>query len=370
MEIRKMKNIKKNNILPKVPDHLPFPIEHTLFLDIETTGFSGSRSRLYLIGAAYVQNETLITEQFFAESLDEEPLLLAALEHLSESFDTVVTFYGNRFDLPFMEKCRERLHLDSVSHNINYVDLYPTARSYKHLFGLANAKQKTLELFFGHSRKDTYSGGELIKIYASYVKDPQPELLELLLLHNLDDVLGMIHLLSLFTFDAFVNGGFQPESCTLVSYRKMDGSVGKELSVVCRPDLTLPAVISCKNDHFYLHAKDGQVCFRITLLEGVLKYFYPNYKDYYYLPKEDMAIHKSVASYVDASHREKAKAATCYSKKAGVFLPQYEEVVTPALFTQYKDSVSYFEWTDACKEDRLLIKRYCLHILQTLKKGS
>lgn len=365
-----MKNIKKNNILPKVPDNLPFSIGHTLFLDIETTGFSASRSRLYLIGAAYVQNESLITEQFFAESLEEEPLLLAALKHLLESFDTVATFYGSRFDLPFLEKCRKRLHQDSVSHKINYVDLYQTAHSCRHLFGLANMKQKTLEIFLGHRRKDTYSGGELIKVYESYVKNPQPELSELLLQHNRDDLLGMLQLLSLFTFVAFFNGGFQPERGTLVSYRKMDGSTGKELSVACRPDLTLPAAISCKNDHFYLHAKGDQACFRIPLLEGVFKYFYPNYKDYYYLPDEDQAIHKSIAFYVDAAHREKAKAANCYIKKAGVFLPQYEEVVTPAFFTQYKDSISCFEWMDAYKEDRQLLRRYCLHILDVLKKGS
>ena len=38
-----------------------------------------------------------------------------------------------------------------------------------------------------------------------------------------------------------------------------------------------------------------------------LKFFFDNYRDYYYLPAEDMAVHKSVASYVDKNYREPAK---------------------------------------------------------------
>lgn len=144
-----MKNIKKHNILPKVPDNLAFHLEHALFLDIETTGFSHSKSRLYLIGAAYVKNKELISEQFFAETLEEEPQLLAAFDKLLEPFDTIITFHGNRFDLPFLEACKRRQNIDSVYHNISYVDLYETAHSYRHIFGLQNYRQKTLELFLG-----------------------------------------------------------------------------------------------------------------------------------------------------------------------------------------------------------------------------
>ena len=43
--------------------------------------------------------------------------------------------------------------------------------------------------------------------------------------------------------------------------------------------------------------------------QDTLKYFYDNYKDYFYLPKEDTAIHKSVATYVDKDFRQKAKTA-------------------------------------------------------------
>ena len=37
-----------------------------------------------------------------------------------------------------------------------------------------------------------------------------------------------------------------------------------------------------------------------------MKYFFKDYKNYYYLPMEHMAIHKSMAAYVDDAHKEKA----------------------------------------------------------------
>ena len=51
-----------------------------------------------------------------------------------------------------------------------------------------------------------------------------------------------------------------------------------------------------------------------------MRHFYSDYKNYYYLPKEDMAIHKSVAAYVDHEYREKCKAYNCYVRKTGTFI--------------------------------------------------
>lgn len=371
MEIKKMKNIKKSNNMPKVPtlDHTAF--SDALFLDIETTGFSAARNHLYLIGTAYIQNGVLITEQFFAETPQEEPQLISALDRLFESFQTIITFHGTHFDLPFLKKrCNNLQICTTVYHNKNYVDLCTHARSYKHIFGLENYRQKTLETFLGFARKDPYSGGDLIQVYASYVKQPQEELLTLLLQHNLDDLTGMVRLLALAAYDHFFQGGFTPNACSVSTYRRMDGSQGKELILSCQIHEMLPAAVSCKNDYYYLHAAKKQAVFSIPLLESTLKYFYTNYKDYYYLPQEDLAIHKSVASYVDTAHRQKAKAANCYSKKTGYFLPQYEEVVTPALYEEYKAKISYFEWKEESCEDYEMWKRYGMHVLDVLKSGK
>lgn len=370
MEIKKMKNIKKNNILPNVPESCALLSGHTLFLDIETTGFSRAKSQLYLAGAAYIQGGALVSEQFFAESPEEEPQLITALDNLMKQAGTVVTFYGNHFDLPFLEACRNRLGIPALPRPLHSADLYDTARAYRYILGLENYKLQTLERYLGIHRTNPDSGGDLVRIYQRYITHPQEEPAEILLKHNLDDLLGTVRLLSLTALDTFFNGGLTPETWTLSAYRKMDGSDGTELTVSCGLQEKLPAAISCNNDNFYLHADKDRAFFRIPVLEGTLKYFYPDYKNYYYLPDEDLAIHKSVASYVDPSHREKASAANCYSKKAGEFLPQYEEVFTPALFTHYKAPVSYFETGQLGNDAGERVRLYCMHILRVLKKGG
>ena len=59
----------------------------------------------------------------------------------------------------------------------------------------------------------------------------------------------------------------------------------------------------------------NEIACSIRLCQGQLKHFYPDYRDYYYLPFEDTAIHRSVGEYVDRSARKKATAKTCYTKK-------------------------------------------------------
>ena len=91
-----------------------------------------------------------------------------------------------------------------------------------------------------------------------------------------------------------------------------------------------------------------------------------NYKDYYYLPEEDTAIHKSVAFYVDKNYRTKAKAATCYSKKTGCFLPQHQVVVSPYFKLEYHDKITYFELTDEFIDNETDVKAYVMHVLSLL----
>ena len=74
-------------------------------------------------------------------------------------------------------------------------------------------------------------------------------------------------------------------------------------------------------------------------------------KDYYYLPKEDMAIHKSVAQFVDKEYRKQAKANTCYTKKTGLFIPRFGETLNPIFKIDYKDPVNYIEYNSDTFED-------------------
>ncbi len=90
----------------------------------------------------------------------------------------------------------------------------------------------------------------------------------------------------------------------------------------------------------YLMLRPENALLRIPLFSGELKLFFDNVADYYYLPDEDMAIHKSVASFVDKNHRIKATASNCYVRKKGLFIPgglPSEKDAPPAVH-EYRES--------------------------------
>ena len=131
-------------------------------------------------------------------------------------------------------------------------------------------------------------------------------------------------------------------------------------------DYPVPRQLSCKQDCFYLMIGKNRTSLRIPVYEGELHYFYSNYRDYYYLKKEDMTIHKSVASFVDKEYRENAKASNCYTRKSGKFLPQYNSVMQPEFRKEYKDKISYFEMTDDFCTSDIMLRRYIDHILKNM----
>ena len=80
-----------------------------------------------------------------------------------------------------------------------------------------------------------------------------------------------------------------------------------------------PVCIS--SDQIHLTFENRYVWIQIPVYNMEARFFYENYKDYYYLPSEDRALHKSVAEYVEKEYRIRATKETCYIKKTGAFLP-------------------------------------------------
>jgi hypothetical protein len=65
---------------------------------------------------------------------------------------------------------------------------------------------------------------------------------------------------------------------------------------------TLPFSLSNLANGCYFSGEKDEGILKVPLYEEEMKYFYANYKDYYYLPAEDIALHKSVSSFVDQAH--------------------------------------------------------------------
>ena len=128
----------------------------------------------------------------------------------------------------------------------------------------------------------------------------------------------------------------------------------------------LPRPFSSSAQGCYFKGEGSEGSLRVPLYEEEMKYFYSNYKNYYYLPEEDTAMHKSVASYVDRKHRIQATAATCYTRKLSSYLPQWDTLFEPFFKRNYNERNIFFELTEERKMDRELFAKYAGHVLEML----
>ena len=363
--------------------------ETCIYFDIETTGLKAETSHLYLIGYA-VQKKPGSWEirQLFAEKTEDERDLLKAFSDICMRYRTVIHFNGDRFDIPYLETKYQEYSMPSPFHQMDTADIYRMVRPYKDLLGLERLNQKTIEQFLGLRRKDRYDGGQLIWIYRAYRDghsgDPKGDL-EKLLLHNYEDVLGMLSLTMLTAYPAFFqmvkNSGKTSAKTSAKTSGKTSGKnsantrgknsekndsiedretrkdlpaadvrrcscpmglstvnfadgTGKadmegaergmcteELRLSLRMPVPVPVPVSSEAAGFSVELYGSKAEIHIPLRERTLLHFFPDYKNYYYLPEEDRAVHKSVGQFVDSRFREQAKAENCYIRVRGVFLP-------------------------------------------------
>jgi len=360
-------------IVQKLEDFtLSYPLEHIapldkcLFLDIETTGFTARSSSLYLIGCAYWKEDGFYIQQWFAETPEEEAELLISFFEFAKPYSHLIHFNGNNFDLPFLlQKCAQY----KFSYNFDRfkgIDIYRRTAPYKYFLKLPNCKQKTIELFLGINRIDTFHGGELISIYHDYIKHPTEVGLNALLQHNFDDMRGMLSILPILSYYDLFNGGIHAKKVQANYYKDYHDEKYQEVLIKLKFTSPLPTAVSFRSLGCYFIGKGMEGSLKVPLYEEEMKYFYANYKDYYYLPDEDLALHKSVATFVDNKHRTQATAATCYTRKYSSYLPQWEILFEPFFKRDYKSKELFFELTEEFKKDRDAFTLYAIHVLSVL----
>ena len=352
-----------DNFSVKYPLEKIAPLERILFLDIETTGFTAKSSYLYLIGCAYFQANKWHTIQWMAENYEQEADILNAFFEFAKLYKYLFHFNGNNFDLPFLTQKSRQFSLHYNFEHFIGIDLYKRISSYKFFLKLPNCKQKTLEQFLGINRTDVFSGGELIGIYHDYVKNPTEFSEKALFLHNADDLKGMLEVLPMLAYCDLFSGVAKAKKVQANYYKDVNGNRRKELLITLSLPNALPKPVSASANNCYFKGDNETATLKVPIYEEELKYFYSNYKDYYYLPSEDVALHKSVAGFVDKAHRLQASAANCYTRKFSSYLPQWEVVFQPFFKRDYKSRELFFELTDEMKTDRVAFSQYANHIL-------
>ncbi len=354
-----MKEITRNLDLPREMSS-DSDFRDLLFLDIETTGLTAYRSRVYLIGCCREEDGRMLFRQWLTECPEDEPevLTLAGKFYQDMGEDArIVTFNGEHFDLPFLSRrCGAHGVPDAfLGAAQKGMDLYQRIRPCRRLLNLPNLKQKTAEMFLGIGREDRFSGGDLIRVYHGYESHPNPNAERLLLLHNEEDVLAMPRLMPLLSYAQFLQGrlsvsevvrlseeistqvaaGSTPqaapapeETCRTPEIwpaEKAEGEMPRSDSRVrlvasLRTTLRVPVPIPFASGPIRGYLKGDGIQLSIPEYNGTLRFYIPDYRNYYFLPEEGIAIHKSVASFVDRNYREPATPDTAFLQKEGNFL--------------------------------------------------
>lgn len=383
---------KDNEIIAQIPELIGYPPEEILFIDIETTGLSAKTSDLYCIGLAYYEKNHWRSCQLFAESIAQEAEILSAFASFVKDFKVLVHFNGNRFDIPFLESKFEKYLFNSPLSEPESFDIYRKIAPYKSLLGLPDCKQKTIELYLGIDREDQYDGGKLIPVYKRYTESKNADDLRLLLLHNEEDIKGMFELLPMLLYERFfklfenlpklsirtdeeidasryyeddfaLHLPLKARKVQANYYKDYEGSQKREVYMKLALPIALPASLSGNYDGCYFKAEGNEATLRVPLYETELKYYYANYRDYYYLPKEDTAIHKSIAGFVDKAYREKATPSNCYTRKTGQYLKEWDLVFSPFFKTDYEDKDYYFDLNESMKKSRFAMSLYACHVI-------
>ena len=310
-----------NKVFPEKT--IPEKTDSFLFFDIETTGFSKDNTILYLIGCGYfIENGFQFIQWFNDDGTSEEEILLAFHDILKQKDWQLVTFNGNSFDIPYLKRHYELNELPCDIESFPSLDFYQFLKPFQSLFQMTHGKQKDWEHFLELYREDIYDGGQLIAVYKEYLMNKEEALLHNLLLHNEEDLLGMKYLLPLFSYRMLLSKNL---SLIKVSpgeslFEKGTGSI----AISCKLPLALPKPLNFSTSVGSISTDkiDSSILIiSLPYIEETLKHFFKDYRNYYYLPEEDRAVHKSVGCYVERKYRRAAKASTCYIKKAGIFLP-------------------------------------------------
>lgn len=330
-----------------------FP-ENTLLFDIETTGLSADTSYIYLIGAIYLENESLVLTQWFCDNYSEEKELLLTFQKVLSSFSCLIHYNGTGFDIPYLNKKWNRHCIPYQIMAEETIDIYKLLLPFKKYTSLKDFKQKTVEQSAGFHRTDIFSGKDLTELYTAYTGKYQlatltgntkeaDQLRQSILLHNHDDLLGLLTLYQKTKLLDFLSGKLSP------SVLKIPEGILLSFDIPL-----LPFSLTLEKNNCQLIISDNTTDLFLPIYEGTLKYFFKDYKNYSYLKYEDTAVHNSIAEWIDKEAKEKCKPATAYQKKESIFLalpfqkPEQQEILkkTPLFYQEYKTLPTFIEYND------------------------
>ena len=147
----------------------------TIIFDIETMGLYSAHDMI--INAGFCDPNTNEVFQLFAESTEDEPRLINDICEILSHYECVITYNGDRFDIPFVNSRADKYGLKHLPLFWS-IDLYRYLKKYWPLAKkMPHLNQKSVEFALGLSedRNDKIGGGECIPLYQDYLRTHNEE---------------------------------------------------------------------------------------------------------------------------------------------------------------------------------------------------
>lgn len=330
--------------------------EDICLFDIETTGFAAEATTLYLIGCCFYENGVWRIRQWFNNDANSEQEIILAFTEFISHYKYIMHYNGDGFDIPYMSKKIDKYAIEYSFSSIESIDLYKKIKPFKKALHLDDLKQKSLEKLIAIDRLDKYSGGDLIKIYNNFVADKNAANKQLLLQHNYEDLEGLLYCSCLLSYTKLKAGCFSVQKMSVKENRLLF-SLALQYSIPKRISLGIRDIIITGNHN--------EMTINAPIFSGELKFYFDNYREYYYLPAEDMAVHKSVAAYVDKDYRVQAKKENCYLRHTGHFISQINDGIMSGYRKDLKDKETFIELNDSFLQDMDMVNAYARHVIST-----
>ncbi|MGN0395942.1 MAG: ribonuclease H-like domain-containing protein [Coprococcus sp.] len=335
------------NLISDNPDEL-------LYFDIETTGLSAKSSDLYMIGYAHKTQDKFVITLLFNDDGCSEPIMLEHFINVIQHHNILISYNGDTFDIPYIKEKLKQFEINYDISSINSFDIFKVIRKYKKKFHLTSMKQSDIEHLI-HFKRDTFiSGGDLISVYKRYLSASDSSDLKELIRHNLDDIDGLISITDVLAVPKLYNGEFD-----VLKIDTENGTLNIRLAARHR----LPFRINYGYDNIYINGIDDVIYVKLPIIHDTMKFFFSDYKNYYYLPVEDIAIHKSMAAYVDTDHKLKSTKETAFAKKEGDFVFCPKDIGLNFFSYSANDKKKYISVDDLLSADINQLYKYAYTLL-------
>lgn len=282
------------------------------FLDIETTGLSRQNDIIYCIGVIYPEADELKLCQWIIQSATEEKQLLETFIRFLSDFESIATYSGKQFDIPFL---LTRLQINDLStafiESLPHLDL-KKSKCLEWITGNEKLRRPDLEKAIGYQRETHITGKELVKLYHLYQHSQSSSHQLLLLAHNHDELLGCYWLYEIY----YLFSGIRYEDIT--SFEISDSFAHLSLRL---PHTPLSHCHLTSGALTIAWTPNGQTLeITITPKEAFLKRYLLPITDYVYIPSQDQIMHKSLAQFIPKQYKQKATKELCFISQSGKFL--------------------------------------------------